>query len=346
MAGKSILLVSPSWIGDAVMSMPAVQLFREDYPETKVTVLAKPGVGALWKMHPAVDRVLRQEKTGATIRQLNAMNFDRAYIFPNSFRSAFLPFMAGIPRRTGARGHWRKLMLSDIVQFGSGHQQFENMNILGVQGEPPAPQIVVPEEAFHTLERKVFHLPGVGKKIPQRFRMPEEQRLTKDQPLITLLPGAARGPSKRWPPDHFVQLAGMLKEKLNALIVFSGGPDDAVACAEMAEEIGPESINLAGETSIPEWAALLRCSDCVAANDSGGMHLATAVGTPVAAVFGVTDPKKTGPLGRHAVLQQSSVQSRNVARHSDEAVRALAAVEPASVFAAVKDLLESSISGA
>jgi heptosyltransferase II len=321
MACESILMVSSNWIGDAVMSMPAVQLFRRENPDAQITMLAKPGPAALWQMHPAIDHCQTLTQTGAAIRQLRQMHFDRAFLFPNSFRSAFLPFTAGIPHRIGARGHWRRWMLTDIIRLGSGHQQFENMNILGVQGEPPAPQIIVPDESRRTLEDKLTLSAGSGK------------------PLITLLPGAARGPSKRWPPEQFIALTKKLLADDDVSIVLSGGAEDAAACTEMASAMGPETINLAGNTTIPEWAALLQQSRCVVANDSGGMHLATAVGTPVAAIFGITDPKKTGPLGESRVLQQSVVQSRNVARRSKEAVRALAAVTPEQVFDAIKKLL-------
>ncbi|MFA6172990.1 MAG: lipopolysaccharide heptosyltransferase II [Kiritimatiellales bacterium] len=320
-ASEKVLIVSTNWIGDAIMSMPALQLFRQAHPAAEITVLMKPGLKALWLMHPAADHFQTLEEMVPTIGKLRQAHFDRAYVFPNSFRSAFLPFMAGVPRRIGPRGHWRRLMLTEIVNPPDGHQQFEYLKILGVQGEPPAPQLNVPEESFQSLEEKLGNFLRSGK------------------PVITLLPGAARGPSKRWPAEHFIRLAKKLRAELGAQILLGGGPDDAAACAAIAAEAGPDVISLAGRTTIPEWAALLKMSDCVVSNDSGGMHLATAVGTPVAAIFGFTDPKKTGPLGRNAVVQKSRVRARDVARDSDAARLALAAVTPDEVFAAVAGLL-------
>ncbi len=107
----------------------------------------------------------------------------------------------------------------------------------------------------------------------------------------------------------------------------------------MAESIGGDVVQLAGKTNLSEWASLLKQSDCVVCNDSGGMHLAAAVGTPVVAIFGTTDPKKTGPLGKNIVLQKSEKQSREIKRDSEEAVRALRAVRVDEVFGAVKKLL-------
>jgi len=305
------------------MSMPALQRLRAARPDAHLTLLTRPGLKALWQMHPAADQLQVLDETLPAILRLRRSRFDRAYIFPNSFRSAFIPFMAGVPRRIGARGHWRRLMLTETVRLPDGHQQFEPLRILGLQGDLPPPELRVPDESLHSMRQRLG------------------ERLCSGKPVVTLLPGAARGPSKRWPAGHFVLLARKLMNECGAQILLAGGPDDAAVCAEIAAFSGPESINLAGRTTIPEWAALLKLSDCVVSNDSGGMHLATAVGTPVAAIFGLTDPKKTGPLGRSFVLQKSGAQQRDIARDSEEAVRALAAVTPDEVFAAAISLLNS-----
>ncbi len=322
MMSDSILIVSTNWIGDAVMGMPAVQRFRSENPAAQITVLAKPSVNTLWKMHPSVDFVQLMGKPLPTARKLLTMKYDCAYIFPNSFRSAVIPLLAGIPKRIGSRGHWRHRMLSKIIALPAGHQQFEYRNILGIQGEElPVPRIDVPKAAIQALEKKL-----------KDFSV-----LENGAPLITLLPGAARGPSKRWPPEHFVELAKTLRDSMGARVVLGGGPADADACADIAEQSG--GVSLAGKTSIPEWAALLKRSDCVVSNDSGGMHLATAVGTPVVGIYGLTDPSKTGPLGKSVVLQKSTLKQRDISRESEAAIQALASIAPAEVAEAVHGLL-------
>lgn len=321
---ERILIVSTNWIGDAIMSMPALQLFRTARPAAEITVLTKPGLKALWQMHPAADRIETLDETRPTIAKLRQKRFDCAYIFPNSFRSAFIPFMAGVPRRIGSHGHWRRMLLTETVHLPGGHQQFEYLKILGVQGEPPAPHLNVPEESFNSLNAR---LAAAG------FR-------PACRPVVTLLPGAARGPSKRWPAAYFTALAKRLREEQSAQILLGGGQGDAAVCAEIAASAGPDVISLAGQTTIQEWAAMLKLSYCVVSNDSGGMHLATAVGTPVVAIFGMTDPKKTGPLGTSVVLQKSAVQSRDIARDSESARLALEAVTPDEVYAAASGLLK------
>jgi len=326
MTGESVLIVSTNWIGDAIMSMPAVQLFRQKHPDAKITMLARPLIRSLWAMHPAVDQLETMAEKFPTIRILKKTHFDRAYIFPNSFRSAFVPFMSGIPKRIGARGHWRRFMLTDMVSLPDSHQQFESMKILDVQGEPPAPKINVPEESLQSLKVRLTH---------QGFQ-------PSGRPIITLLPGAARGPSKRWPITNFMAVAKKLRDDFGARILLGGGPDDAVVCDEIATATGPDAISVAGKTSIAEWAALLKMSDCVISNDSGGMHLAATVGTPVVGIFGITDPSKTGPLGNAVILQKSNVRARNIARESEEATLALASIQPDEVYEAATQIIGDS----
>ncbi len=340
---NKILIISANWIGDVIMSMPAVQIFRKENPAAKIIVLTKPRLKALWEMSPAIDQIQSSKfsKGNSVIQTLRSQRIDRAYIFPNSFRSAFIPFLAGIPERIGSHGHWRRLMLTKIVHLTSGHQQFESMNILGVQGEPSIPRLNVPTENFQTLKKKLWTLPTPKKNKTLLFQALENEHPTKSRPIITLLPGAARGPSKRWPPGHFTLLAKKLHSSLDALVLLSGDADDIAICQDIADTAEESVIQLAGQTTLSEWAALLKISDCVVANDSGGMHLASAVGTPVAAIFGQTDPKKTGPLGLNLVLQKSEIQRRDIARDSEQALHALSAVKPSQLFRAVQKLLNS-----
>jgi heptosyltransferase-2 len=323
----SVLIVSTNWIGDAVMGMPAIQVLREQNPRAKISILTKPGLAPLWRMHPAVDEVLLMGKSIPTSRRLRMTGYDHAYVFPNSFRSAYVPWLAGIPQRIGQRGHWRRMLLTELVAApATDHQQFEYRAILGLREEQlPAPRLDIPDDVVCSVEQKLAQWPAYD----------------SHKPLITLLPGAARGPSKRWPPEHFVELAKALRTSLGCNIVFGGGPDDAQACAAMVAQVGEGSLCLAGKTTIPEWAALLKLSHCVVSNDSGGMHLAAAVGTPVVAIFGITDPAKTGPLRKNIVLQKSEMRGRDIARVSEEAEIALASITPDETLAAVCSILNA-----
>ncbi len=198
-------------------------------------------------------------------------------------------------------------MLTEIVHLGTGHQQFEAMSVLGVQGTPKPPALQVPDKSFQTLERKLVHFPNLGKNQTALFQALEtctagggNEKPLGARPVITLLPG---GSSKRWPAEQFALLAKNLCSSMNAVVLLGGGSEDVALCKGIEAE-GYDIINLAGQTTFSEWAAMLQASDCVVSHDNGGMHLASAVGTPVVGLYGLADTKKTGPLGRHVVLQK------------------------------------------
>jgi len=215
------------------------------------------------------------------------------------------------------------LMLSNVIPLTGGHQSNEYFPILAPESvnQPHEYQLLdIPEEACHSIETK----------------------LPFSTPFITLMPGAARGASKMWPLGHFEELAKHLLEQRSESIVFAGGGGDAPACEELAQAIGPRACSVAGKTTLPEWAALLGKSRLAVANDSGGMHLAAAVGAPVVGIYGMTDPEKTGPLGeRFRVIQNSTIKARDIARNSDEARKALESIPPAQVLDAALELLKA-----
>jgi heptosyltransferase-2 len=160
------------------------------------------------------------------------------------------------------------------------------------------------------------------------------------RPRLGLLPGAARGPSKQWPREHFLALAHRWIRELQGGVAIFGSSAETELCGELAAAAGRGAISLAARLDIPEWAAALSLCDVVVANDSGGMHVAAAVGAPVVALFGMTDPARTGPLGpRCVVLQESPTRARDIPRGSPEARKWLAAIQPDRVYETAQSLL-------
>ncbi len=320
-----LLLVSPNWIGDAVMAMPAVQSWRAAHPRAHLTVLARGAVATLWQLHTAPNKVLayQREAWRAAARAARDGGFTEACLLPNSFRTALLVARAGIPCRRGAPGHLRRWLLHRVVDpqsvpQGRRHQCWENAELLMPDAVPealPHPSLTLPPSAVEEAAALLAGLP---------------------RPLLAVMPGAARGPSKRWPVAHFLAVAHRWQGQESGGVVLLGGPEDATACREMAVALGAGARSLAGSTSLAVWAALLAAADAAVANDSGGTHLAAALGTPTAAVFGMTDPEVTGPLGpRVCVVQAPGRRSRAVARHSHEAEKRLAAVSAEQVYEAM-----------
>ncbi|MBL7114342.1 MAG: lipopolysaccharide heptosyltransferase II [Kiritimatiellae bacterium] len=331
---EHVLICGVNWLGDAVMSMPALQLFRRQHPDVRITIAVKSRWRDLWRMQSAVDEVIEFPAcTGdmwRVARMLSADGYNRAIILPNSFRSALVPFLAGIPQRRGVPGQLRSLLLTDQVRMsrseGAGqHQAWEYMQLLGV--DPQSDVLPLP-----ALE--------IDAGVVQGF-LGEH---SKEERWIGVLPGAARGASKRWPTDRFVQAAKALADKHSVRVMVLGAPAEASLCGQVAEGIGDSAVNLGGRTSIPELAALLQQCELVLCNDSGGMHLASAVGTPVVAIFGMTDPTVTGPIGsRHRVIRAEVAHaSRDIPRESAAAEAALRSITVQQVCAAAESVLAES----
>jgi heptosyltransferase II len=329
----NILICGVNWLGDAVMTMPALQRFCEQQPKAHITMLTRPSLVPLWDMHPNVDRTvpLSPDIAGMRIaaRHLRQLDLDEAYIFPNSWRSALVPFFARIPHRIGTRGHHRGILLTETTapseRATAGHQQWEYVDILRLRDiqELPPPTLAIPDSAAQAIDASMPLTPGVR--------------------WIGMLPGAARGPSKQWPQAHFVAAAKQIAADHACRFAILGTKSEAPLCNEIQNAIGGAAISLAGRTSLPELIASLGRCDAVLCNDSGGMHLASAVGTKVVAVYGITDATKTGPLGEgHRLIQAKGVTaSRDVPRDSLEAREALKSISPERVAEATLDILNT-----
>lgn len=324
--GERVLFISPSWIGDMLMALPAFEYLRGRHAGDELIVLAKPQLRPLWELISRADRVVPQQPgiagTFRTAAELREFACRRAYIAPNSFRSALIARLAAVPERIGFRGHWRRPLLTRIAarraRARRRHQACEMLDLVAApfELEPRMPPIEIdPELLAAAIGRLQFEPGSVG-----------------------LIPGAARGPSKCWPEENFCRLGRMLSEAGFPIAVF-GAPSETELCGRVAAGIGAGARGFAGKTGVAEWAALISACSAVVANDSGGMHLAAALGVPVAALYGITDPGKTGPLGEVCrVLQQSGLRSRKVPRESHLARKCLESITPESVYNALRGM--------
>jgi heptosyltransferase-2 len=313
------------------MSMPALQALKRARPDARVHLLVKPHLLDLWGLHRSVDDMVPLERgpagTVRTARRLRKAGCGQAFVFPNSFRSAWLPFLAGVPGRVGARGHQRAWLLDRVVDTRGGagrrHQAREYFRILGLD-EPDV------------LEGPRLDVPRVD---PVRL---EAFGLQAGTEWVGVIPGAARGPAKQWGAEKFVAVGEALVAGGDGRrVLVLGTAAEAGLCTAVAAGIGPAAVTLAGRTSLPELAGLLAGCRVVVSNDSGGMHLAAAAGTRVVAVYGTTDPEVTGPLGEgHRIVSHAGVERSRDIKPNDPAARAaLNAIHPDEVRAAVAEVL-------
>jgi len=300
-----ILIRMPSWLGDAVMAMPALSQLRRAFPDSKIFALAPPAVIELISNHPDLDQLLTDDAKGLhaglrgrlrLIRSLRSERFDLGVLFSNSFRSALLFFLAGVSHRLGYRRDGRGLLLNQAVSPSREkmHQRDYYLKLLqGLpEGQPPRPSPASPAPTL-------WLLPEERTAIQKAGSLPEKG----GGDWIGINPGAAYGPSKRWEPSRFAEVADRLVAAFGARILIFGGPEDRLIAEEIARAMKFPAIPLAGRSSLRESMALLSRCRLLLTNDSGPMHVAAALGVPVVALFGPTDPEVTSPFGVHGILR-------------------------------------------
>jgi heptosyltransferase-2 len=334
-----ILVRATNWIGDAVLSLPALRTVRQRFPDAAITVLARPWVAALYEGERAIDRVIPCEAApGARdwiskwnlARALRREDFDLAILFPNSFESAALVRLAGVKRIIGYARDARGFLLSDAIALPaageiSRHQRFYYLELLRRAGIVTA----IPEVSEIRLDA-----------IPEARRRGEiafdsaGMRL----PVVGVSPGAAYGGAKRWLPERFAEAAARLAEEFDGSVAVFGSASEKLLCEEVARAAGGHSF--AGTTSLRAFIDMAAACRVYLTNDSGAMHVASALGVPSVTVFGPTDETATGPLGPLARVVREPVECAPcLKRECPIDHRCMTRVRPDQVTAAARELI-------
>jgi len=289
-----ILVRATNWVGDAVMSLPALRALHETFPAAEISILAKPWVADLYGREPFCHRVIPYtpknvvEKWQAG-RALRSENFDCAILLQNAFEAAAVAFAAGIPERIGYARDGRSLLLTKAVPVPKPgeippHERFYYLELLrraGILEKLPASEMIRLEGA------PAARLAGLA-----RFRA-----LGMGEMVVGVSPGAAYGSAKQWLPDRFASAASRVASDLGASIVVFGSASERELCSFVAQACDVPAKNLAGETSLAEFIDMAAACRVYLTNDSGAMHIASALGVPTVTVFGSTDDIGTGPTG-------------------------------------------------
>ena len=291
-----ILVIAPSWVGDAVLAQPLFRRLHERHPALTLDVLAPPWTHALFARMPEINATLTSPfghgelallRRYRLARQLAEKHYDQVITLPNSFKSALVPFLAGIPLRTGFVGEARRILLNDARRLDKA--------ALPLMVERFA---ALAEAAGHALKRPLA-APQLAVNAEQRVNTLARLGLTSTGPVAVLCPGAEYGPAKRWPAQYFAELAGKLADTGHAVWI-AGSASDAAIGDEIARLSGGRCINLCGKTSLAEAIDLMSCATMVVSNDSGLMHIAAALDKPLLALFGSSSPAFTPPASVHA----------------------------------------------
>jgi heptosyltransferase-2 len=420
-----ILVRGTNWLGDAVMTTPALLRLRERFPAAHIALLTPEKLADLWVAHPAVDEIIRfgagdglvqvaaklrlkalrqrldvlrspleepgrkpnETVTEAVVRQAsglvrfyrdflhllvpsrNRRHFDVALVLPNSARSALEVFFAGIPIRIGYRRPWRNFFLTQTIRLRPGSVKMHKRStgeirrlVAGPEGIEGLAGRTVPVAAHQTHE--YLHLAaalgaGADPLPPQLFVTPQEVAAVRKKfgldavsgPILGLNPGAEYGPAKRWPPERFAAVAREIQQQTAGTWILFGGRNDQALTAQIQSALGRDSatLNLAGQTTLRELMGLLKLCRVLLTNDTGPMHVAAALGTPVVVPFGSTSPELTGPGlpgdARHRLLKSNVPCAPCFLRQCPIDFRCLQGLMVDRVVAAVRETLAEDITG-
>lgn len=290
-----ILIIGPSWVGDMVMAQTLFQVLKQRHPDCVIDVLAPDWSRPLLERMPEVRQALSfplghgalELGTRRRIGKSLKGQYDQAILLPNSLKSALVPFFAGIPTRTGWRGEMRWGLLNDVRTLDKARYPLMIERFMALAYAPGAE---LPQP---------YPKPALRIETASRDAALAKFGLALDRPVLALCPGAEFGESKRWPAEHYAEVAEALVRQGWQVWLFGSKKDHPVGEA-IRERLIPglreESVNLAGETSLAEAIDLMSCADAVVSNDSGLMHVAAALNRPLVAVYGSTSPGFTPPL--------------------------------------------------
>lgn len=309
---RRIVIRGPNWIGDAVMSEPAISAVARLFPRAEVTLLAKPAVADLFAHHPAIHHTLVYDDRGRhaglsgkwfLARVLRRHRFDLAILLQNALEAGVLAFLAGIPRRYGYATDGRTLLLTDPVMVPPRdtlrHQVAYYWNLMkpfGAEGSPPAPRLVVTRQEELAIAARLA-----------------DAGIAASDFLIGVNPGSTYGGAKRWMPERYAEVVNRLSERYGTsgqtriAVAILGAKAEEQLGRSIAERITTKSVVCSGQTTVRELMALTKRCQLFLTNDTGPMHIAAAFEVPTVAVFGPTDWRTTAPFGGRFRLVRKDV---------------------------------------
>jgi heptosyltransferase-2 len=312
MAFSKILIRATNWVGDAVMSLPAIRALHARFPGAEIAVLARTWVADLYARETAVHRVIPYDlqpgfhglgRKLQAARALRPEKFECAILLQNAFEAAAIVWLAGIPRRIGYDRDGRGALLTDSIPIPRAgeiprHERFYYLEMLRRAGLISE----LPESSEVQLEGAPAAASNGARRFAQRDIAP---------PVIGLSPGAAYGTAKRWLPERFAEAALEIARAQHGSVALFGSANERELCETVAEGVrggGVAAYNLAGETTLSEFIEMAAACRVFLTNDSGAMHIASALGVPTVAVFGATDDSTTGPTSPLARVVREQVE--------------------------------------
>ena len=336
-----ILIRATNWVGDMVMTLPAIEAVRDIFPNAFIAVLAKPWVAPLVEHNPAVDEVIPLRKDGGVLRDsieiirisrmIRKMQFDLALLFQNAFEAALIAYFSGIKYRVGYNTDGRWFLLSHSIikdnQTRASHQVEHYLGILrplGWDGQTKDPTLCLYEKDIESTHSLLL-----------------SNAIQADDLVIGLSPGAIFGPAKRWPSERFAVIGDRALERWGAKIVLMGSHSEKEICKEVSKSMNNKPLDLCGQTTLGEAMAVIKRCRIFVTNDSGLMHVAAALDVPTVAIFGSTDHVATGPKSQKARVVRLDLDCAPcLKRQCPTHYRCMLEIQPDDVWKEMKTLKE------
>jgi heptosyltransferase-2 len=302
MSEDQTLIIGPSWVGDMVMAQALFKAIKAQFPQTSIDVLAPE-----WS-RPLTDRMSEVSNSLPTpfkhgelnllgryqlAKMLKNKHYARCFVLPNSFKSGLIPFWAKIPRRIGWRGEWRYGLLNDV-------------RVLDKKQYPRMVERYIALAYDNTSSRLPCFKPSLQVVMQQVEQALKKHQLNKNKSILVLCPGAEFGASKRWPEHYYAEVANYYL-KLEWQVWIMGSPKDSACATEIQNQTQHQCVDLTGKTTLAEAIDLMSLAKLVVSNDSGLMHIASALERPLVAVYGSTDPGFTPPLSDNVKIVRSGI---------------------------------------
>lgn len=333
---RKVILRFPNWLGDCVMASPVIEALHENFPDWKLSLAVRDPFKSLFVNDPRLEEVIALDDKGGRFRlfqyfplanRISKHGFDLAIILPESFSSAFIFYLAGLPLKLGYRGDLRSFMLSKTIAHPRKviHRSVKYLNLvseLGVKLDKRYHPKIYSGDAHK--ERAECILSGIG-----------------DYVVINPF---SRAPSRRWGGKKYAELASRVKAELDLNIVFSGAPDEAGVIDEIGRMAGVDYLNIAGKSDLMTSYEIMQKARAYIGNDSGGAHLAASSGTYTISISGADDPDETRPLAKHGKVVLGDLPCmpcvKNICPRKDIPNECMHIVDVEQVFSAIREALD------
>ncbi|TKB74942.1 MAG: putative lipopolysaccharide heptosyltransferase III [Nitrospira sp.] len=336
---KNILIIKLRYIGDVLLATPTLRAIKAAWSDVRVTMMVNRGTEDVLSGNPDVDEIVVLDK-GSLVAQsrliagLRSRRFDTVIDLTDGDRSAFLSWISGAPVRIGfnAEHRWRGKYYTQVVQPVPGVQHridrdLEALKPVNIQAGSKDPQLRLTPEEMNSADQLLDQL-----------------AIQRSQPIVILQPGA-RYWFKAWPPERFAELADRLASDYGCQILIGGSRDEEALAQRIHEAAKSRPISMAGQATLKQFAAIAKCAALFVGNDSGAMHIAAAVGTPMVALFGPSNPAEWGPRGNRAMVMYKGLDCRACFHPTCERgeLNCMKQLSVQEVFAAAAQMLVSGV---